>query len=436
MSRALGRAQSLLSLLHPGCVSAPAWLPAGVARLLSSVAPGLGGAGPLSGGGGAAPAAAVSAVELPASAWRDGTVEVPEFIRVRGMKDDLGLPAKDPRTVAFLVAKGFGTPDQVLSLLRSPGMFKTTLYRFETCVLVYELLERLAGGVTVSYKGQEVPLARAVISRQPCLLHSNVESLSSKWEALQAPQSAGGLGFSAVQAAKLVRNHPNVLKKRVEAIQARLTWLDALGLRDARAIITRQPTLIGLAVSSLEAKALILRHYGLDVPAVVSAMPSSLALANATLEPAPPGGRLTRGAGGGGQPEWGGLPLTLPRAGAVAGAAPGRHHAAAPGRPEKHAPQRGRLCAATGRAGGTAGAVQCGGVHRPRAQPPVPGLRGRDGGAAQPQGPAGDAAHASHRARASGVMMQCNAPFSVTRTCIHPPTRDLSLPSGVQMRVS
>ena len=284
MSRALGRAQSLLSLLHPGCVSAPAWLPAGVARLLSSVAPGLGGAGPLSGGGGAAPAAAVSAVELPASAWRDGTVEVPEFIRVRGMKDDLGLPAKDPRTVAFLVAKGFGTPDQVLSLLRSPGMFKTTLYRFETCVLVYELLERLAGGVTVSYKGQEVPLARAVISRQPCLLHSNVESLSSKWEALQAPQSAGGLGFSAVQAAKLVRNHPNVLKKRVEAIQARLTWLDALGLRDARAIITRQPTLIGLAVSSLEAKALILRHYGLDVPAVVSAMPSSLALANATLE--------------------------------------------------------------------------------------------------------------------------------------------------------
>jgi hypothetical protein len=274
MSRALGRAQSLLSLLHPGCVSAPEWLPAGVARLLSSVAPGPGGAAPLQ----------AAAQELPASAWRDGTVEVPEFTRVRGMKDDLGLPAKDPRTVAFLVAKGFGSPDQVLSLLRSPGMFKTTLYRFETCVLVYELLERLAGGVTVHYKGQEVPLARAVLLRQPCLLHSNVESLSSKWEALQAPQAAGGLGFSAAQAAKLVRNHPNVLKKRVEAIQERLTWLDALGLRDARAIIARQPTIIGLAVSTLEAKAQVLRYYGFDVAAVVSAMPSSLALANATLE--------------------------------------------------------------------------------------------------------------------------------------------------------
>ena len=211
-------------------------------------------------------------------------MDVPHFTRVRGMKDDLGLPAKDPRTVAFLVAKGFGSTEEVLSLLRSPGMFKTTLYRFETCVLVYELLERLAGGATVCYRGQDVPLARAVLLRQPCLLHSNAESLTTKWEALQKPPAEGGLGFSATQAAKLVRNHPNVLKKRLDAIQARLSWLDALGLKDARAIIARQPTLIGLAVASLEAKARVLRFYGLDVPAVVSAMPSALALAPATLE--------------------------------------------------------------------------------------------------------------------------------------------------------
>ena len=215
----------------------------------------------------------------------DASAASEEFVRVRGMKDADGLPVKDPRTVALLVAKGVGTEAQVLDLLRSPATFKSTLYRFERCAQVYDLLESMSTpGATVQFRGARVPLAASLVLRQPSLLHSTPEQLSTKWALLQQAEQDGGLGFTAEQAAKLVRGHPGVLKKRTEAIQQRLAWLTALGLRDPRAILTRHPTLVGLALETLDSKVAVLRRHGLDVVAVVSAMPAALGLAPDTLD--------------------------------------------------------------------------------------------------------------------------------------------------------
>ncbi len=224
------------------------------------------------------------AAELPASAWPNGTVAVPEFKRVRAMKDAHGRQVVDPRTVAFLVAKGVGSTSEVYRLLQTSGNGRH-LFNFERCLAAYTVLERLVGGsgATKRRYGRVVPLACSIVHRYPAILRHSAASLEQRWRELQTPRDAGGVGLSASQAHRVLSHRPSVVGNKLESMLARLEWLESIGVRNGSGAFGASPTLIGLAFPTMHAKVDILRCYGLNVGVAMRLTPGILCLSVTTM---------------------------------------------------------------------------------------------------------------------------------------------------------
>jgi hypothetical protein len=151
-------------------------------------------------------------------------------------------------------------------------------------VQAYEVLEQLTGDVTVRRHGEKVPVVRSMVQRHPSLLQSNPATLMDKWTQLQADPSSGGCGFTRDQVARMVKYNPSLLKRSMTSVTARIAWLDALGVRNSRGTLVRQPSLVGCSTSSLDAKVGLLRGYGVDATRLVMAMPATLSLSLDALD--------------------------------------------------------------------------------------------------------------------------------------------------------
>jgi hypothetical protein len=246
----------------------------------------------------------------------------------------------DPRSVAFLSAKGLGTPAFVAALLRSRPSVRANLFPYDTVTGVYDFLERITGGAKERFRGSLLPLphtmvmvrehvvrcslahrltllSRSAPQRYTNLLLHSPASLARKWDALCAPArddpsflasllqappepaahtadaplppllppaQLGGAGLSTAQALRLVTKMPVCLAYSTRWVLARRAWLLQLGVPDAGATMASFPSLVGLALHTLDDKRELLQAHGLDATAVVAAMPTTLGLSRTHLE--------------------------------------------------------------------------------------------------------------------------------------------------------
>ena len=215
----------------------------------------------------------------------------------------------DPRTIAFLVGKGVGTAAEVTALLGRNRSMRNNLFPFEAVSASYETLERITSGAGPSrFRGRLMPLPVRIVQRYTNVLVHSPAALERRWTLLCAParddeslaggrqsdqpgSSAplddaplGGAGLSATQALRVMEHMPPVLSYSTNWLLARRAWLVRLGVPDVAATMAAFPSLLGLALHTLEDKRMLLEAYGLDARSVVAAMPTTLGLSRQHLE--------------------------------------------------------------------------------------------------------------------------------------------------------
>jgi hypothetical protein len=200
---------------------------------------------------------------------------------VHGAKDAAGRPLLDPRTVALLVAEGFGDKAAVETLLHwQQGASRVP---YDTAMPALTWLTAALEGCSKRVNGNDVAGVTLVVRKNPFLLRRSVATLQTSWDFLQAPAPAG-FGFSREQAYAAVISRPIVLLLSPKCIMDTATTLAELGVADARGVLVRHPSMACLSSETLCANAKVLRDHGLDVGAATSAMPPVLSLSADTLE--------------------------------------------------------------------------------------------------------------------------------------------------------
>jgi hypothetical protein len=132
--------------------------------------------------------------------------------------------------------------------------------------------------------GVPKPLVLTVLHRFPSLLLRTPEHLARKWEALQAPRSAGGVGLSHKQACRVLAFLPCSLAYATQRFLDRVALLERLGVEDAAGCLAAFPGQIGLREEAVQSKLAVLRHYGLQPGVTLARFPALQGVRDELLE--------------------------------------------------------------------------------------------------------------------------------------------------------
>jgi hypothetical protein len=231
------------------------------------------------------------------SGGEPAATEVTEPPLVRGEKDAHGRALLDPRTLAFLSARGFGPPPSVEALLRQRGN-SGSRFPLETAVAAHTWFTQNLGSAlhnedngsresndvtdaadyAPTAAGEDAPLCAVdrMLRSWPTLLTLSAERLEENWAFMQAPPEAGGIGLPVSRAACLVLTFPQFFSYTPARMRARVAQLEALGVKNVPLALSRHLALLSKSPEGLEAKCALLRRAGLDAGKLVSAQPALL----------------------------------------------------------------------------------------------------------------------------------------------------------------
>ncbi len=197
-----------------------------------------------------------------------------------------GVTVLDPGTVAMLSRKGFGTAQEVAAMLQTRVAVRFRFHEPVATAALAWLEARLGAAQPAGARaGAQDAGAAVAVRRFPLILSASTDRLQTSWDFMQRPPP-NGLGLAGAQLHRVVAQFPQLFVRSPEVMTRNVALLTRLGVSDLPRLLMRSSNTVGLSAANVEAKAALLREFGMDAGAVLNMQPGvvNLALDNLRLK--------------------------------------------------------------------------------------------------------------------------------------------------------